>query len=89
MKKTDDVIYAFNRAFGKKVKECRLSLGYSQEAVVCKLQLAGVDMCRRSLSDMELGRRGVEAFVALLLADILNIDLAYLTTTPPLRGARL
>ena len=80
MRKTDDAINAFNHAFGHKVKECRLSMGYSQEYVVCKLQLAGVDMCRQSLSDIELGRRGVEAFVALFLANLLNIDLAHLAT---------
>ena len=71
----DDVVSAFNAAFGKKIKEYRMYLGLSQEDLACRIQLTGADVTQATISNMESGRYNISAFYAFCLARILNIDI--------------
>ena len=85
--KDNTVEAVFDRALGQKIKEYRISLGYSQEQVVAQLQLAGLDMCREIFSRIERGTRSVRSLELLLLSSILNIDLSVLTVPGRFRPA--
>ena len=87
MKERNAAAVDFDRALGQKIKECRISFGYSQEQVVAQLQLAGVDMCREIYSRLERGLRPLYPLELLLLSGILNIDLSVLAIPGRFRPA--
>lgn len=62
-----------NELFGKRIKECRLSLKLSQEALA---NLAEID--RTYLPKVERGERNVSLAIAKKIADALNVKLSKL-----------
>ena len=77
MKERDATSLAFDRELGKKIRECRLSMGLSQGDVVAKLQLEGVDICRQIYAKIEDGLRPAYPMELVHLIEILNIDVLY------------
>lgn len=70
-----DFSVSFDRAFGKKAKECRKSLGISQEEVVLRLAEHGVEMCQQVYARIEKGKRPVRLYELSAIVLVLNIDL--------------
>ena len=68
----------FDKALGAKIRDCRRSLGYSQEKVVQELAFYGVLMQQDVLCKIEKGKRTTYPNELIALAKILNIDLAAL-----------
>lgn len=62
-----------NELFGKRIKECRLSLKLSQEALA---NLAEID--RTYLPKVERGERNISLAIAKKIADALNVKLSKL-----------
>ena len=77
----------FDKQLGAKIRDCRRSLGYSQEKVVQELAFYGVDLFQQTLMKIERGLRTVYPNELIALAKILNIDLAALDLgeIPPCR----
>ena len=74
-------IYDFNGSkniCGTRVKEARKSLKLSQEELAAKLQVAGVNIERDSVSRIEIGTRFVADYEILALCKILNVTPEYL-----------
>ena len=74
-------IYDFNGSkniCGQRVKEARRSMKLSQEELAAKLQVAGVNIERDSVSRIEIGTRFVADYELLVLCKILNVTPAYL-----------
>lgn len=74
-------IYDFNgskNVCGAKVKEARKKMGISQENLAAKLQVAGVNIERDSVSRIEIGTRFVADYELLVLCKILNVTPEYL-----------
>lgn len=74
-------IYDFNgskNVCGAKVKEARKKMGLSQENLAAKLQVAGVNIERDSVSRIEIGTRFVADYELLVLCKILNVTPEYL-----------
>ena len=57
-------------SIGTNLKKYRAKTGMSQEKVVAKLQVQGLDISREILSRMELGKYNVRVSVLLALADL-------------------
>lgn len=57
-------------SIGANLKKYRTETGMSQEKVVAKLQVQGLDVSREILSRMELGKYNVRVSVLLALADL-------------------
>lgn len=70
-----DVSVQFDQALGRKIRECRRSLGMSQEKVVETLSFLGVDMRQQTYANIENGSRTVYPLELALLLRILCIDL--------------
>ena len=66
----------FDQALGRKIRECRLSLGLSQEKVVEVLSFFGVDMRQQTYANIENGNRTVYPIELALLLQILGLDIA-------------
>ena len=75
----------FDKDLGEKIRDCRRSLGYSQEKVVQELAFYGVLMQQDVLCKIEKGRRTTYPNELIALAKVLNIDLTALNLTeiPP------
>ena len=74
-------IYDFNGSkniCGKRIKEARKCLHLTQEALAAKLQVAGINVERDSVSRMEIGTRFVADFELLILCQVLGVTPAYL-----------
>ena len=74
-------IYDFNGSkniCGQRVKEARKNMKLSQEELAAKLQVAGVNIERDSVSRIEIGTRFVADYELLVLCKILNVTPAYL-----------
>ena len=74
-------IYDFNGSkniCGARVKDARKRLKLSQEALAAKLQVAGVNIERDSVSRIEIGTRFVADYELLALCKILNVSPEYL-----------
>lgn len=74
-------IYDFNgnkNICGKRVKEARRGLKLSQEELAAKLQVAGVNLERDSISRIEIGTRFVADYELLVLCKALNVSFEYL-----------
>ena len=74
-------IYDFNGSkniCGARIKEARKRLNLSQENLAAKLQTAGVNIERDSVSRIEIGTRFVADYELLVLCRILNVTPEYL-----------
>ncbi len=74
-------IYDFNgnkNICGKRIKEARTRLKLTQEALAARLQVAGINVERDSVSRMEIGTRFVADFEILILCKVLDVTPAYL-----------
>ena len=74
-------IYDFNGSkniCGKRIKEARRNQGLSQEMLAAKLQVAGINIERDSISRIEIGTRFVADYELLILCKILNVSPEYL-----------
>lgn len=74
-------IYDFNGSkniCGQRVKDARKNMKLSQEELAAKLQVAGVNIERDSVSRIEIGTRFVADYELLVLCKILGVTPAYL-----------
>lgn len=55
---------------GHNLKKYRLIAGLSQDRVAAKLQMLGLDVHQKILSEMELGKYSIRISVLLALADL-------------------
>ena len=59
---------------GPQVRKLRDRLGWSQEQLAAKLQLAGLDISRTALAKIESGKQGVLDFQVLYFRRVLKAD---------------
>ena len=59
-------------SIGVNLKRYRKETGMSQEKVAAKLQLMGLDIHQKIISEMELGKYSIRVSVLLALADLYN-----------------
>ena len=74
-------IYDFNgqkNLCGARVKELRKRLHLSQENLAARLQVAGVNLERDSVSRIEIGTRFVTDYEIVALCNILGVTPSYL-----------
>lgn len=74
-------IYDFNGSkniCGKRIKEARTRLKLTQEALAARLQVAGINVERDSVSRMEIGTRFVADFELMMLCQVLGVTPSYL-----------
>ena len=55
---------------GQNLKKYRMATGLSQEAVAAKLQVQGLDVHQKILSEIELGKYSIRVSVLLALAEL-------------------
>ena len=60
---------------GANIRKLRNSLDLSQEQVVTRLQLNGIDMSRSIYSQIECGTYNIRVSELLALANIFNVDI--------------
>ncbi|MCQ2496923.1 MAG: helix-turn-helix domain-containing protein [Lachnospiraceae bacterium] len=60
-------------AFGKRLREIRISHGYTQEQIVVKLQLLNLDISRSAYAQIECGTYNIKISELRALKDIYNI----------------
>lgn len=63
---------------GERVREVRLHMGWSQEELAAKLQLAGLQLGQMAVSRIETGKRVVPDFELPILAEVLREDTDWL-----------
>ena len=63
---------------GSRIRDARISAGYSQQALSAKLELMAVYVCRGSLSRIETGDRAVTDIEIDAISKVLNVSLDYL-----------
>ena len=74
-------IYDFNgkkNISGKRIKEARRKQKLSQADLAAKLQIAGVNVERDSVSRMEIGTRFITDYEIAILCEILKVKPEYL-----------
>ena len=77
----DMKIYDYNgkkNICGDRVRAARKNLGLSQENLAARLQTAGVNIERDSVSRIEIGTRFVADFELVILCKVLNVSANYL-----------
>nr|DAQ30128.1 MAG TPA: helix-turn-helix domain protein [Caudoviricetes sp.] len=60
---------------GEKIKSARLKRELTQNQLVARLEVEGVDITQATLSRIESGERFVADFELALIAKILNVDI--------------
>lgn len=63
---------------GERVREARLRLGLSQDALAVKLQLLGLQIGQMAVSRIETGKRLVPDFELPILAEALGVSTSWL-----------
>ncbi|MDO4749488.1 MAG: helix-turn-helix domain-containing protein [Eubacteriales bacterium] len=63
---------------GERVREARLRLGLSQDALAVKLQLLGLQIGQMAVSRIETGKRLVPDFELPILAEALGVSTGWL-----------
>lgn len=58
---------------GERVREARMRMGWSQEELAAKLQLAGLQLGQMAVSRIETGKRVVPDFELPILAEVLRV----------------
>lgn len=59
---------------GERVREARMRMGWSQEELAAKLQLAGLQLGQMAVSRIETGKRVVPDFELPILAEVLRVS---------------
>lgn len=63
---------------GELVREARMRMGWSQEELAAKLQLAGLQLGQMAVSRIETGKRVVPDFELPILAEVLRASTDWL-----------
>ena len=63
---------------GERVSEARMRMGWSQEELAAKLQLAGLQLGQMAVSRIETGKRVVPDFELPILAEVLRVSTDWL-----------
>lgn len=63
---------------GQRVREARLRMGMSQDALAAKLQVAGLQTGQMAVSRIETGKRIVPDFELPVIAEVLNVTTDWL-----------
>lgn len=63
---------------GDRVREARIKQRITQEDLAARLQVAGVNIERNSVSRLETGNRFVSDFELLILSQVLNVNVEWL-----------
>ena len=63
---------------GERVREVRIHMGWSQEEMAAKLQLAGLQLGQMAVSRIETGKRVVPDFELPILAEVLRVSTDWL-----------
>lgn len=63
---------------GARVREARMRMGWSQEELAAKLQLAGLQLGQMAVSRIETGKRVVPDFELPILAEVLRVSTDWL-----------
>ena len=63
---------------GDRIREARIKLRLSQEALAVRLKLEGVELERDSISRIEIGTRFVADYEIKMLAKVLNTSVTWL-----------
>lgn len=63
---------------GERVREARMRMGWSQEELAAKLQLAGLQLGQMAVSRIETGKRVVTDFELPILAEVLRVSTDWL-----------
>lgn len=63
---------------GERVREVRMRMGWSQEELAAKLQLAGLQLGQMAVSRIETGKRVVPDFELPILAEVLRVSTDWL-----------
>ena len=64
-----------NNISGKNVRKRRKELGWSQEELAARLQLAGLETSQRTISRIEIGSRVVQDYELTFYSKALNLSL--------------
>ena len=64
-----------NNISGKNVRKRRKELGWSQEELAARLQLAGLETSQRTISRIEIGSRVVQDYELNFYSKALNLSL--------------
>lgn len=62
----------------ERVREARMRMGWSQEELAAKLQLAGLQLGQMAVSRIETGKRVVPDFELPILAEVLRVSTDWL-----------
>lgn len=68
----------FNLCGERGVREARMRMGWSQEELAAKLQLAGLQLGQMAVSRIETGKRVVPDFELPILAEVLRVSTDWL-----------
>jgi transcriptional regulator with XRE-family HTH domain len=79
-KMTRDMIKKMNWEIGNRIATLRISANLQQTKVVTELQLKGIDITNKSLSNYENGRCTIPYCVLVYLAQIYHADLNFIIT---------
>lgn len=63
---------------GERVREAPMRMGWSQEELAAKLQLAGLQLGQMAVSRIETGKRVVPDFELPILAEVLRVSTDWL-----------
>ena len=63
---------------GERAREVRMRMGWSQEELAAKLQLAGLQLGQMAVSRIETGKRVVPDFELPILAEVLRVSTDWL-----------
>lgn len=63
---------------GERVREAGMRMGWSQEELAAKLQLAGLQLGQMAVSRIETGKRVVPDFELPILAEVLRVSTDWL-----------
>ena len=61
-------------SIGGNLKKCRQSCGLTQNEVASRLQVRGIDIHQKIISEMELGKYSIRVSVLLELAELYSVQ---------------
>ena len=63
---------------GERMREARMQIGWTQDTMAAKLQLAGLQMGQMAVSRIETGKRVVPDFELPVIAEVLGVTTDWL-----------
>lgn len=63
---------------GERMREARIQIGWTQDTMAAKLQLAGLQMGQMAVSRIETGKRVVPDFELPVIAEVLGVTTDWL-----------